>query len=157
MEATARFVVYLAVTGVPNGPKLDPNTDTHWEPALAPPTAPGPLNDDTTGRPYDVGPTRTGAACPPTTTLQYKDGPKPGDVIHRIWEPLEAAANTVQLVAVYALGLHCRATGMETQIQCTAVKARHDKATKHEIPLSMLQRSHTYTRARYTSRLMSAV
>jgi hypothetical protein len=52
------------------------------------------------GRPYAVGPTGLGAVWVPTVTRQYKPGPMPGSVMHRIWDEAEIATTTVQLVAV---------------------------------------------------------
>jgi len=105
-DVMALFVVYVAVTAVPRGPKLDPKIDTTWLPAVYALADPAPSNDEMMGDPYDVGPTVPAAACRATVTDQNRFGPMPGAVMHCSKEELNDADTTEQLVAVYVPGAH---------------------------------------------------
>ena len=81
-DSIALFVVYVAVTAVPSGPKLDPNRVTTWLPAVKALADPAPSKEEMIGEPYDVGPTVLFALWPATVTDQYSPGPMPGAVTH---------------------------------------------------------------------------
>jgi hypothetical protein len=98
--------VYVAVTAVPSGPKLDPKMPTTWFPPVNAFADPTPSNDEMMGGLYDVGPTVVAAVCPPTVTFQNRPGPTPGAVTHCSSDVDGVAEITLQFVAVYAAGAH---------------------------------------------------
>jgi hypothetical protein len=105
-DAMALLVVYVAVTAVPSGPKLDPKMPTTWFPPVNAFADPTPSNDEMMGGLYDVGPTVVAAVCPPTVTFQNRPGPTPGAVTHCSSDVDGVAEITLQFVAVYAAGAH---------------------------------------------------
>jgi len=106
-DAIALLVVYVAVTAVPRGPKLDPKMPTTWFPPVYAFADPTPSNDEMIGGLYDVGPTVLAAVWPPIVTLQYRPGPMPGVVTHCSNDDDDADDDaTVQFAAVYAAGAH---------------------------------------------------
>jgi len=105
-DVMALFVVYVAVTAVPRGPKLDPKIVTTWLPAVKASDAPAPSKAVITGDPYDVGPTVPDAACRATAAVQYRPAPMPGAVTHCSWDDDSVPDDTEQFTAVYALGAH---------------------------------------------------
>jgi hypothetical protein len=105
MDTTPLGAMYVACTGVPTGPKLDPKIMTVSSPSVTPDAAATPWNDATTGQPYAVGPTGTTDVWLATVTDQYRSPPVPACVMHDRTDPDNPADSTVQPLATYRVGL----------------------------------------------------